>query len=74
MVVSWWLGVYSILKSTLDRSIACSYSDITAASHELSLTDPWLFTDPTAHEIYKHQGRLGELEEDIRTYVMNAGM
>ena len=48
-------------------------SDTTVDSPDPKPTDPWLFTDPQARIIYQTQGRLGELEEDICTYVMAQG-
>lgn len=65
--------MYSILKSMVNGNYDCSQSDTTAASPDPNPTDPWLFTDPLAREIYQRQGRLGTLEEDIRDYVMYAG-
>lgn len=65
--------MYSILKSVINGKQDGFHSDTTAASPDPSPTDPWLFTDPLALEIYQRQGQLGELEEDIRTYVMYDG-
>ncbi len=65
--------MYSILKSVMNGNHDGFQSDTTAASPNPSPTDPWLFTDPLAREIYQRQGRLGILEEDIRDYVMFDG-
>lgn len=65
--------MYGILNSTVNGKHDCFQSDTTSASPDPSPTDPWLFTDPLALEIYQRQGRLRELEEDIRTYVMDDG-
>lgn len=65
--------MYSILKSSVKDGYDWAQSDTTPTSPDPSPTDPWLFTDPLAREIYKRQDRLTELEEDIRTYVMYNG-
>ena len=65
--------MYGILKSTVNGRHEYFQTDTTAASPDPSPTDPWLFTDPLAREIYQQQGRLGMLEEDIRDYVMYGG-
>src|SRR3990172_12862302 len=50
-----------------------SPSDTTAASPDPSPSDPWLFTDPFARELYMQRDLIDRLEEDIRTYVMSDG-
>ena len=65
--------MYSILKSTVNGKVDCSQADTTAASPDPNPTDLWLFTDPLAREIYRRQGQLEALEEDITTDVMVQG-
>jgi hypothetical protein len=65
--------VYSILKSTVNGKHDYSRSDTTANSPDPNPTDPWLFTDPVAREIYWRRDQLKALEEDICTYVMVDG-
>lgn len=62
-----------ILKSTLNGKNDHSSSDTTVTSPDPSPTDPWLFTDPFARDLYKNRNLIDELEEDIRTYVMFDG-
>ena len=65
--------MYIILKSTMNGKDDHSSSDTTAASPDPSLSDPWLFTDPFARDLYMHRNLIDQLEEDIRTYVMFDG-
>lgn len=65
--------MYGILKSTVNGNHDGNSSDTTAASSDPSPTDPWLFTDPFAQDLYTQLGLIDHLEEDIRTYVMFDG-
>lgn len=65
--------MYSILKTTLNGKHDHFPSDTTAASLEPGPSDPWLFTDPFALDLYMQRGLIGQLEEDIRTYAMCDG-
>ena len=65
--------MYGILKSMAYETQVCDRSDTEADSPDPSPTDPWLFTDPVAREIYRRREQLEVLEEDICTYVMVAG-
>lgn len=65
--------MYSILNSTVNGKHDYSRSDTTANSPDPNPTDPWLFTDPVAREIYWRRDQLKALEEDICTYVMVDG-
>ena len=62
-----------IQKSTVDRINAYWPFNTTVVYPEPNTTDPWLFTDPVAIEIYRQNDKLGALEEDIFTYVMYDG-
>ena len=50
-----------------------SPSDTTATSPEPSPSDPWIFTDPFARDLYKQRDLIDRLEEDIQTYAMSDG-
>ena len=63
----------TIQKSMVDKINATWLFNTTVAYPELNPTDPWLFTDPLAIEIYRQDNRLEALEEDILTYVMYDG-
>ena len=65
--------MYIILKSTLNGKCDHFPSDTTAASPDPSPTDPWLFTDPFARDLYMQRNFIDQLEEDIQTYVMFDG-
>ena len=65
--------MYIIQKSTWSGTHDPSLSDTTAASPEPSPSDPWLFTDPSARDLYLQRNLIDQLEEDIRTYVMRDG-
>ncbi len=65
--------MYIILKSTLNGKHDHYASDTTAASLDPSPSDPWLFTDPSARDLYKSRNLMDQLEEDIQTYVMFDG-
>ena len=65
--------MYIIQKSTLTGKYDHLLSDTTAASSNPTLSDPWLFTDPFARDLYMERKLIGPLEEDIRTYVMLDG-
>ena len=65
--------MYIILKSAMNGKHDHFPSDTTAASPDPSPSDPWLFTDPFARDLYKHRNLIDQLEEDIRTYVMFDG-
>jgi hypothetical protein len=60
-----------ILKSTIGDAQAPFLSDTTNNNPDPS--DPWLFTDPFARDIYVRRNCLPLLEEDIRTYAMVDG-
>ena len=62
-----------ILKSSMDGKQDYSSSDTTAASPDPSPSDPWLFTDPFARDLYLHRNLIDQLEEDIQNYVMLDG-
>jgi hypothetical protein len=51
----------------------CDRPDTAADRRDPDPTNPWLFTDPQAREIYRRKNRLLHLEEDICTYVMIQG-
>lgn len=63
----------AIQKSMVNKINASWPFNTTVAYPELNPTDPWLFTDPLAIEIYRQSDRLEALEEDIFTYVMYDG-
>lgn len=65
--------MYIIKKSTLNGQQGPSRSDTTIASSEPSPSNPWLFTDPFARDLYKQRDLVDRLEEDIRTYAMFDG-
>jgi len=65
--------VYGIRKAMENGKHECYQSDTTADSPDPNPADPWLFTDPQARIIYQIQDRLGQLEEDVCTYVMAQG-
>ena len=65
--------MYMLLKSMEKGKCDDSSSDTTAASPDPSPTDPWLFTDPFARDLYMQRNLIDQLEEDIRTYVMFDG-
>jgi hypothetical protein len=65
--------MYSILKSTVNGKHDHSPSDTTAAGLDPNPTDPWLFTDPCARDLYMQRDLIDQLEQDIRTYVMFDG-
>ena len=60
-------------KSTLDRINVYWPFTTTVDYPEPNTTDPWLFTDPIAIEIYRQNNLLEALEKDIFTYVMYDG-
>lgn len=62
-----------ILKSKLNGKHDPSSSDTTVTSPDPSPTDPWLFTDPFARDLYMQRNLVDQLEEDIRAYVMFDG-
>lgn len=62
--------MYIISKSTMNGKHDQSPSDTTASSPDPSPSDPWLFTDPFARDLYIQRNLIDRLEEDIRTYVM----
>ncbi len=62
-----------ILKSTLNGKHDHFPADTTPTSPEPSLSDPWLFTDPFARDLYMHRNLINQLKEDIQTYVMLDG-
>lgn len=65
--------MYMIQKSALNGKHDNAFSDTTAASPEPSPSDPWLFTDPSARDVYLQCNLIDRLQEDIRTYVMFDG-
>lgn len=65
--------MYGIPKAMENGKHECYQSDTTVDSPDPDRADPWLFTDPQARIIYQTQDRLGQLEEDICTYVMVQG-
>lgn len=67
------IRMYSILKSTVNGKHDHSPSDTTAAGLDPNPSDPWLFTDPFARDLYMERELIDQLEEDIRTYVMVDG-
>ena len=65
--------MYIIQKSTLKGKHDPSLSDTAVTSPDPSPSDPWLFTDPFARDLYMQWDLVDQLEEDIRTYVMLDG-
>lgn len=65
--------MYIIQKSTLNGIHDHSSFDTTATSPDPNPSDPWLFTDPFARDLYMQLDLIDQLEEDIRTYVMFEG-
>ena len=65
--------MYIIQKSTLKGKHDPSLSDTAVTSPDPSPSDPWLFTDPFARDLYLQWDLVDQLEEDIRTYVMLDG-
>ena len=61
-----------ILKSKMNGKHDHSLSDTIPTSPDPSPSDPWLFTDPFARDLYARE-LIDQLEEDIRTYVMLDG-
>ena len=62
-----------ISKSTMNGKHDHSSSDTTPASPNPNPSDPWLFTDPFARDLYMHRNLIDQLKEDIQTYVMLDG-
>ena len=65
--------MYVIPKCSQQERNNVALSDTCPASPEPDPSDPWIFTDPFAIELYKNRCLLGELQEDIQTYVMQDG-
>jgi len=65
--------MYIIPKSSMNGKQDHSHSDTTVVSPDPDPSDPWLFTDPFARDLYLHRNLIDRLEEDIRTYVMFDG-
>jgi hypothetical protein len=65
--------MYGISKTSVRPEYGTDQADTTAANPDPNPTDPWLFTDPFARELYVQRGQIDQLEEDIRTYVMFNG-
>lgn len=63
----------AIQNSMVNQTNTSWLFNTTVAYPALNPTDPWLFTDPLAIEIYRQNNRLEALEEDIFTYVMYDG-
>ena len=64
----------AIQNSMVNKTNTSWLFNTSVAYPELNPTDPWLFTDPLAIEIYRQNDRLEVLEEDIFTYVMYDGL
>ncbi len=62
-----------ILKALFGTPKHQSKADTTPDSPDPDPNDIWLFTDPDARESYARQGKLRELEHDIRFEVMRGG-
>jgi len=65
--------MYIISKSMLNGKHNHSSPDTTITSPDPNPSDPWLFTDPYARELYWQRDLIDRLEEDIRTYVIFDG-
>jgi hypothetical protein len=63
----------NILKAFFGTPQYVSRTDTTADSPDPDPNDLWAFTDPDAREMFEHEERLPELEQDIRYEVMRAG-
>lgn len=61
-----------LLKTLLRDPQHPSRSDTTPYSPDPGSNDVWAFTDPDARDNYEHEGRLHQLEQDIRYEVMRA--
>lgn len=60
----------NILKALFGDPQYVSKTDTTANSPDPASDDVWIFTDPDARDVYARQGKLRELEHDIRFEVM----
>ena len=65
--------MYNLLKSLLGTADFVSHADTTPDSPDPHPNDVWVFTDPDARDDYARDGRLKQLEQDIRFEVMRAG-
>jgi hypothetical protein len=65
--------MYGIQKSLVNELNNFPQADTMPASPDPCPTDPWLFTDPFARDLYQQRDLIIQLEEDIRTYVMFDG-
>ena len=62
--------MFSITSVNVDSYKPLSYTKRDEGDVDPHPGDIWLFTDPRAKKIYSDDGRLWELEADIRAYVM----
>lgn len=62
-----------IIKAWFGTSQYKSRADTTADSPDPNPDDIWALTDPDARDRFERQGRLGELEHDLRFEVMRGG-
>lgn len=63
----------NIIKLLFGTPQYISRTDTTADSPDPDPHDIWAFTDPDARQVYADQGKLRELEHDIRYEVMRGG-
>jgi hypothetical protein len=65
--------MFNLLKSLTGTADFVSRADTTANSPDPDPNDVWTFTDPDARDEYARDGRLKNLEQDIRLEVMRTG-
>jgi hypothetical protein len=59
-----------IPRAVVDALQRVSQADTSRDSADPDPNDVWAFTDPKARDLYEHEGKLRELEHDIRYEVM----
>jgi hypothetical protein len=64
----------NIFKTLFGTPQYVSQTDTRADSPDPDPADIWLFTDPDARENFINEGRLQDLEHDIKNEVMRAGL
>lgn len=61
-----WDGTYG-------KTVTCPYCGSTFMPGPTDVEDVWLFTDPVARARFEYNGKLDQLEHDIRYEVLRAG-
>jgi hypothetical protein len=62
-----------ILRALFDAPRRVSQTGTSAGTTAPDPNDVWAFTDPNARDLYEREGKLRELEHDIRYEVMRGG-